>query len=165
MLKQLRSFMTLILSVVTIGTSTAAIESNKSTVLQENGGQSSVFFQSNATRATTTIPYVPSRKKLSFFDKISVKLMHKYALQPEKTEGSGNKIRPLLALLLGLGSLVTLWMLYWVGALMAIAAIVLGIIALKKEKAKGLAILGIGFGGLTLLLILAFIILGSFSFS
>jgi hypothetical protein len=68
-------------------------------------------------------------------------------------------------LLLGLGSLIAFWSVELLGLGMALAAVVLGIIALKKENSKIMAILGILFGSLTVLVTLFFVILAASNFS
>jgi hypothetical protein len=160
--------MTLIFSIATIGIlSAAAIKLERgSTTHQRSIARYDAYPQEKAVAATTANAQgTQSGKKLSFFNKIKVKLLEKYAKKLENAEAGTGKTRSLLALLLGLGSLVTFWVAYLLGALMAVAAVVLGIMALKKEKSKVMAILGIVFGSLTLLVALLIIVLGSLSFS
>jgi hypothetical protein len=167
MSKQLRSFMTLIFSIVSIGIlSAAAVKLEQGTTNQGDIARYNAYPQKK-TVATTIADAQgkQSGKKLSFFNKIKVKLIEKYAKKLENAEAGTGKTRSLLALLLGLGSLVTFWVAYLLGALMAVAAVVLGIMALKKEKSKVMAVLGIVFGSLTLLVALLIIVLGSLSFS
>lgn len=166
MLKQLRIIMAFIFSIATISILSAAVESDKGSMNQGHITQNEASTVKKAFSALTIADYEKQTgKKLGFFERIKFKLAQKYAKKLEKSDGSGKKTLSLLALILGGGSLLCLFILPLFGILMALAGLILGIVGLKKESSKTMAILGIVFGGLTLLLTIFFIILvASFSF-
>ena len=166
MLKQLRLIMAFIFSIATISILSAAVESDKGSMNQGHITQNEASTVKKAFSALTIADYEKQTgKKLGFFERIKFKLAQKYAKKLEKSDGFGKKTLSLLALILGGGSLLCLFILPLFGMLMALAGLILGIVGLKKESSKTMAILGIVFGGLTLLLAIFFIILvASFSF-
>lgn len=105
-------------------------------------------------------------KKKSFADKIKFKIAQKWSKKlSEANEKSDKKTLSLIALISGASSLIVIWLLPVLGLLLGIAGIIFGIIGLKKENAKVMAILGIVFGGiLVLLTALLLIALANFSF-
>ena len=165
MLKQLQFIMTLIFSIGAISSATAAIELEKGSTHQSSITPKEVFAQQKASGFTIADYEKLTGKRLGFFDKMKLKLAQKYAQKAKNQEGSDKKILSLLAMLLGIGGLLSFLFLPLLGGLMSIAGLVLGIRALKKENSKVMAILGIVFGGLTLVVLLAVIIFAaSFSF-
>ncbi|MCB9284120.1 MAG: hypothetical protein H6563_08620 [Lewinellaceae bacterium] len=98
-------------------------------------------------------------EKMSFRERLATKILDKKikkAMQKSEAHkaGNGGNILSLLSLIFGGASLILLWVFGILGLLLALTAIILGIIGSKKENSKVMAILGIVFGSLTLFLVL-----------
>lgn len=105
-------------------------------------------------------------KKMNFWDKTKFKIAQKWTKNvSEANEKSNKKTWSLLSLIFGASSLFVIWFVGVLGLLLGVAGVVFGIIGLKKEKAKVMAIIGIVLGGLLVLLTaLLLIAVSTFSF-
>jgi hypothetical protein len=159
MKKQMKTFFTLFLSVVLLNGTFAMIEkknnSNQTTEISINVPTPQKDF-----RTMTIADYEKlSGKKMGLISKVQFKVAQKFATKKAETEKSDKKTFSLISLIAGGISLITTIIFPFVGLLLALAGLIFGIIGLKKEKAHTMSILGIVFGGLTLLLILVFVVL------
>ena len=131
-----------------------------------------VVVDPNASAATTTsVQEVKvDGEKMTFRERVATKILdkkiNKFMKKNEahKAGGGGNTFS-LLGLIFGGSSLLLIWVLGLVGILFALAGIIFGIIGLKKEDSKVMAILGIVFGSLTMFLLLLAVIIFAALFS
>ena len=121
---------------------------------------------SEKTMLMTPLEYEYSTgKKLSFVEKLGFKILQKKlkkgAALP-KAGGDGGNLLSLLSCIFGGAGLLIAFVSGLGGILLGIAGLVLGIIALKKEDSRTLAIIGTICGGLVVLIsIVAVIIVAS----
>jgi hypothetical protein len=159
MKKKLKTLFTLFILTATFSVSFAAIE-QKSNASQAAKASTDVFTHQKNLRTMTIADYEKlSGKKMGLISKVQFKVAQKFATKKAETEKSDKKTFSLISLIAGGISLITTIIFPFVGLLLALAGLIFGIIGLKKEKAQTMSILGIVFGGLTLLLILVFVVL------
>jgi hypothetical protein len=126
-----------------------AINSN---VGKENKGNNIQTHKINTTKNEST----KENKLKQFTSKLNEQILKKSAAK----SSSGSPVFGIISLVTGVLGFLGCWF-YYFGLLFSIAGVVFGIISLKKgETPKVLAILGIVFGGIVLLLVLSLLLFG-----
>jgi hypothetical protein len=104
---------------------------------------------------------VATGKKPNFMERVGFKLLQKklkkHASMFKADAGGDSNLLSLLSCIFGGAGLLLLLVIPIISILLGIAGFVLGLIALKKEDSKTLAIIGISCGGLVLLVLLTLI--------
>ena len=164
--KQLRTFLTLVFAIATVGILQAVTVVRSSATSTEANSLKTATVPTDLVKLTTADYEKLSGKKMNLIQKVQFKLVQKYAAKMPTEEKSSKKTNSLLSLILGIGSFVLLLVSFYASIVVAVVGLILGIRGLRKENARTMATWGIVLSGLLLLLMIGLVILANnFSFT